>query len=60
MSMIKAKFGDVVRRRSDIGQLNEVLCPNICVLIQAIHALRIEPTFDVKPSSVINPLFYWK
>ena len=25
-SMIKAKFGDAVRSKSDIGQLNEVLC----------------------------------
>jgi hypothetical protein len=60
LSMIKAKLGDVVRSRSDIGQLNEVLCHNICVIIQAIHELRIEPTVDVKPSSVINPIFYWK
>jgi transposase len=48
-SMIKAKFGDAVRSKSDIGQLNEVLCKvlchNLCVIIQAIHELGIEPTF---------------
>ena len=49
-SMIKAKFGDAVRSKSDIGQLNEVLCKvlchNLCVLIQAIHELGIEPIFE--------------
>src|SRR4029450_13661837 len=62
--MIKGKFGDAVRSKSDIGQLNEVLCKvlchNLCVLIQAIHELGIEPRFDAKPSSVINPIFALK
>ncbi len=48
-SMIKGKFGDSVRSKSDTGQINEalckVLCHNICVLVQAIHELGIEPTF---------------
>jgi hypothetical protein len=48
--MIKGKFGDAVRSKSDIGQWNEVLCKvlchNLCVLIQAIHELGIEPRFD--------------
>jgi transposase len=48
-SMIKGKFGDAVRSKSDTGQINEalckVLCHNICCLVQAIHELRIEPTF---------------
>lgn len=49
-SMIKGKFGDSVRSKSDIGQINEalckVLCHNLCVLIQAIHELGIEPKFE--------------
>ena len=48
-SMCKAKFGDSVRSKSDTGMVNEVLCKvlchNICVLIQAIHELGVEPTF---------------
>jgi transposase len=48
-SMIKGKFGDSVRSKSDTGQVNEalckVLCHNICVLIQTIHELGIEPAF---------------
>jgi transposase len=48
-SMIKGKFGDAVRSKSDTGQVNEalckVLCHNICCLVQAIHELGIEPTF---------------
>jgi hypothetical protein len=50
--MIKVKFGDTVQSKSDIGQLNEVLCKvlchNLCVITQAIHELGIEPTFDVE------------
>lgn len=46
-SMLKGKFGDSVMSKSDAGQANEVLCKvlahNICVLIQAIHELGIEP-----------------
>ena len=48
-SMMKAKFGDAVRSKSDIGQLNEVLCKvlchNLCVIIRAIHELQLDPTF---------------
>ncbi len=48
-SMIKAKFGTFVRSKSAIAQANEVLCKvichNICVLIQSIHELGIEPVF---------------
>jgi len=48
-SMLKAKFGDHVRSKSEMGQVNEVLCKvlchNICVLIRAMHELGIEPSF---------------
>jgi hypothetical protein len=47
--MIKGKFGSALRSKSDTGQINEALCKvlahNICVLIQAMHALNIEPIF---------------
>ena len=55
-SMLKSKFGDSVRSKSDTGQINEVLCKvlahNICVLIQAIHELGIEPIFCTEPRPV--------
>ena len=51
-SMVKGKFGDSVLSKSDIGQVNEVLCKvlchNICVVIQAIHELGIEPTLSAE------------
>jgi transposase len=57
-SMIKAKFGDVVRSKSDIGQLNEVLCKvlchNLCVIIQAIHELGIEPMFTKEAGKTLS------
>jgi len=48
-SMIKAKFGSSVRAKTPTAQVNEVLCKvlchNICVLIQSMYKLGIEPTF---------------
>ncbi len=48
-SMIKMKFGGSVRSKTPIAQVNEVLCKvlchNICVLIQSIYELGLEPTF---------------
>lgn len=50
-SMIKAKFGNSVRAKTPIAQVNEVLCKvlchNICVLIQSTLELGIEPVFDM-------------
>lgn len=44
--MIKSKFGDSVKSKSDTAMVNEVLCKvlahNICQVIQAIHELGIE------------------
>lgn len=52
-SMIKAKFGDYVRSKTEVAMKNEVyakvLCHNICVLIQEMHELGIEPVFQ-KPN----------
>ena len=64
-SMIKAKFGSSVRAKSPIAQVNEVLCKvlchNICVLIQSIYELGLEPTFwtfeakePVAPTAIEN------
>lgn len=49
-SMIKRKFGDSLRSKSDTGQMNEVLCKviahNLCCLIAAIHEIGLgEPPF---------------
>ena len=50
-SMIKAKFGTMVRAKTPIAQVNEVLCKilchNICVLIQSIYELGLEPVFNM-------------
>lgn len=48
-SMIKAKFRDHVRSKTDVAMVNEVLCKiichNICCLIQETHELGIDPKF---------------
>ncbi len=53
-SMIKAKFRDHVRSKSDVAMVNEVLCKilchNICVLIQESHELGIDTTFGAETS----------
>ncbi len=49
-SMIKRKFGGFVRSKTDTAMVNEVLakvlCHNIAVLIQEMHELGINPTFE--------------
>src|SRR5215207_9750653 len=59
-SMIKGKFGSALRSKSDVGQINEalakVLCHNICVLVQAMHELGIEPAFVQKSVLYKNAL----
>jgi transposase len=57
-SMLKAKFRDHVRSKTDVAMKNEVLCKilchNICVLIQEMYELGIEPEFWTgKPADVI-------
>lgn len=47
--MIKAKFGDALRSKTERAQVNEalckVLCHNICCLIQAMQELNLKPKF---------------
>jgi transcriptional regulator with XRE-family HTH domain len=48
-SMIKAKFGDALRSKTDTALVNEALCKvlahNICCLIQSMFELKITPEF---------------
>jgi len=48
-SMIKRKFGDFVRSKTDVAMVNEVLakvlCHNLVVLIHESYELGIEPAF---------------
>jgi transposase len=53
-SAIKRKFGDALRSKSEVGQMNEILCKviahNLCVLIACIYELGLEsPTFSTMP-----------
>jgi transposase len=47
VSMIKGKFGDHVRSKTEVAMTNEVFCKvlahNICCLIQAHYELGIDP-----------------
>ena len=64
--MIKAKFGDFVRAKAPTAQVNEVLCKilchNICVLIQSIYELGLEPNFwqPLEPRKEIVPKMVWE
>ena len=65
-SMIKAKFGGSVRAKTPTAQVNEVLCKvlchNICVLIESICELGLEPTFwtfETKGAIVPKVLENW-
>lgn len=53
--MIKAKFGDVVRSKSETAMLNEALCKivchNICVLISAMFELGLDLDDFLAPRS---------
>ncbi|MFL5242647.1 MAG: transposase [Gemmataceae bacterium] len=63
-SMVKAKFRDSVRSKTDVAMKNEVyckfLCHNLCVLIQSQCELGIEPVFWTESlpgtSAVILPM----
>ncbi len=57
-SMIKAKFRDHVRSKSDTAMINEVLCKiichNLCVVIQEMHELGIGADFCSKARNTIS------
>lgn len=48
-SMIKAKFGDHVRSKTEVAMANEalckILCHNICCVISSMYELGINPAF---------------
>jgi transposase len=48
-SMVKAKFGDSLRSKTDTAMKNETLaklvCHNICCVILAMHELGVDPSF---------------
>jgi transposase len=60
-SMVKAKFRDHVRSKTDVAMKNEVLCKflchNLCCLIQSQCELGIEPVFwqDQRPEEEGGP-----
>jgi transposase len=60
-SMIKAKFRDHVRSKTDVAMVNEVLCKiichNICCLIQESHELGIDTAFWAEVSPAQQPAF---
>jgi transposase len=51
-SMIKRKFGDFVRSKTDVAMVNEVLCKvlahNLVVLIHEMYELGIVPVFEAE------------
>jgi transposase len=61
--MIKSKFGDAVRSKTEIAARNEVLCKvlchNICCLISAMYELGIEPMLagNYRTTSINRPSF---
>lgn len=48
-SMIKAKFGEELRSKTETAQVNEallkVLCHNFCCVIQSVYEFGIDPNF---------------
>ena len=56
--MIKAKFRERIRSKTDTAQINEmllmVLCHCICVVIQSMYELNIELTLGAESSPALN------
>ncbi|MBI2170661.1 MAG: transposase [Chloroflexi bacterium] len=57
-SMIKAKFGGIVRSKTPVAQVNEVLCKvlahNLTVLIQSMYELGIEAQFGTFGTEMVD------
>lgn len=57
-SMIKAKFGEKLRSKTEVAQVNEVLCKvlchNLCCVIQSMYELGVEPNFCAESSAAQN------
>ena len=55
-SMIKRKFGDSLRSKTDVAMANEtlckILCHNLVVLIHEMYELGIDPEFWVKKETI--------
>jgi hypothetical protein len=58
-SMIKAKFDDSVRSKTDTAMVNEAMCKvlrhNACCLIQSACELGVEATFWNDPEELTHP-----
>ncbi|MGA7382639.1 MAG: transposase [Terriglobales bacterium] len=54
-SMMKRKFGDSLRSKTDVAMVNEtlckILCHNLVVLIHEMYELGIDPVFWSNPST---------
>lgn len=52
LSMMKRKFGDSLRSKTDVAMVNEtlckVLCHNLVVLIHEMYELGIDPCFGIE------------
>jgi hypothetical protein len=57
--MIKAKFGDHIRSRTETAMQNEalckILCYNICCVIQSMYELGIQPDFTCPAQVGVQP-----
>jgi transposase len=60
VSMVKRKFGDSVKSKNELAQKNEVyakfVCHNLCVLIQEMYVMGIDPTFGKRVAQPTQPV----
>jgi Transposase DDE domain len=60
-SMMKAKFGEKLRSKTEVAQANELLCKvlahNLCVVIQSMYELGVEANFcaEIPPAQELTP-----